>query len=51
MSIKHQSKPPRHDAPHRQWERTAPWMAPLVTVGVLALATFVMFTSCGAALI
>lgn len=41
----------RHDAPHGQWERSAPWMAPLVTAGVLALATFVMFASCGAALI
>jgi hypothetical protein len=34
-----------------QWERSAPWVAPLVTAGVLALATFVMFVSCGAALI
>ena len=36
---------------HRQWERSAPWMAPLLTAGVLALATFFMFATCGAALI
>jgi hypothetical protein len=41
----------RRDAPHRSWERSAPWVAPLLTAAVLALATFVMYTSCGAALI
>ena len=45
------SERPRRDTPHGQWERAAPWMAPLVTAGVLALATFVLFASCGAALI
>ena len=45
------SEPLRHDSPHGQWERSAPWVAPLVTAGVLALATFVMYASCGAALI
>ena len=37
--------------PHRPWERSAPWVAPLLTVGLLALATFLMHASCGAALI
>jgi len=41
----------RPDAPHGSWERSAPWVAPLLTACVLALATFVMYTSCGAALI
>jgi hypothetical protein len=41
----------RPSAPHGPWERTAPWVAPLLTAGVLALATFVMFANCGAALI
>jgi hypothetical protein len=45
------SEPLRHDIPYGQWQRSAPWVAPLVTVGVLALATFVMFASCGVALI
>jgi hypothetical protein len=40
-----------HDAPHRSWERSAPWVAPLLTTAVLALATLVMYSSCGAALI
>lgn len=35
----------------RGWERSAPWVAPLVAVGVLALATFLVFATCGAALI
>jgi len=39
------------DALHGSWERSAPWVAPLLTACVLALATFVMYTSCGAALI
>ncbi len=38
-------------APQRAWERSAPWVAPLLTAAVLALATFVMYASCGAALI
>lgn len=42
---------PRPRVPHGQWERTAPWVAPLVTAGVLALATVFMVASCGAALI
>lgn len=37
--------------PHGSWERSAPWVAPLLTAGVLAAATFLMFVSCGAALI
>jgi hypothetical protein len=41
----------RPDAPHGRWERSAPWVAPLLTAAVLALATFVMFASSGAALI
>jgi hypothetical protein len=41
----------RRDAPHGSWQRSAPWVAPLLTAAVLALATFVMYTSCGAALI
>jgi hypothetical protein len=45
------SGPLRHGTPYGQWQRSAPWVAPLVTVGVLALATFVMFASCGVALI
>jgi hypothetical protein len=39
------------DAPRAPWERTAPWVAPLLTAGVLAAATFLMFASCGVALI
>ena len=38
-------------ASHSSWERSAPWVAPLLTAGVLAAATFLMFASCGAALI
>ena len=38
-------------APHGSWARSAPWVAPLLTAGVLAAATFLMFVSCGAALI
>ena len=38
-------------APHSSWERSAPWVAPLLTAGVVAAATFLMFVSCGAALI
>jgi hypothetical protein len=45
------SEPLRHGAPYGQWQRSAPWVAPLLTVGVLALATFVMFANCGVALI
>ena len=41
----------RASAPHGPWERSAPWVAPLLTAAVIALATFVMFASCGAALI
>jgi hypothetical protein len=44
-------EPLRHGTPYGQWQRSAPWVAPLVTVGMLALATFVMFASCGVALI
>jgi len=47
--------PGRHrdapEPPHGSWERSAPWVAPLLTAGVLAAATFLMFVSCGAALI
>jgi hypothetical protein len=43
---------PRHQsAPRAPWERTAPWVAPLLTAGVLAAATYLVFASCGAALI
>jgi hypothetical protein len=45
------SEPLRPDAPHGPWQRSAPWVAPLLTAGVLALATFVIFASSGAALI
>ena len=38
-------------APPGSWERSAPWVAPLLTAGVLAAATFLMFVSSGAALI
>ena len=38
-------------ASHGSWERSAPWLAPLLTAGVLAAATFIMFVSSGAALI
>lgn len=38
-------------ARHGAWERSAPWVAPLLTAGVLVLATFLMYASCGAALI
>jgi hypothetical protein len=44
-------EPMRHGAAHGLWERSAPWVAPLLTAAVLALGTFVMFASCGAALI
>jgi hypothetical protein len=43
--------PLRRAAPRAPWERSAPWVAPLLTAGVLAAATFLMFASCGAALI
>ena len=33
------------------WQRTAPWVAPLLTAGLLGLATLLMYASCGAALI
>ena len=33
------------------WERCAAWVAPLLTAGLLALCTFVMFASQGAAVI
>lgn len=45
------SSNPRPDTPRGPWERSAPWVAPLLTAGVLALATFLMYASCGAALI
>jgi hypothetical protein len=38
-------------ASHGSWERSAPWLAPLLTAGVLAAATFLLFVSSGAALI
>ena len=42
----------RHTAASEgSWQRTAPWVAPLLTVGVLAAATFLMYATCGAALI
>ena len=36
--------------PRTHWERCAPWVAPLLTAGLLALSTFVMFAN-GAAVI
>ncbi|HVP33021.1 MAG TPA: hypothetical protein VMT09_05165 [Steroidobacteraceae bacterium] len=33
------------------WLRTAPWAAPLLTAGLLGLATLLMYANCGAALI
>ena len=48
----HPAPDPREaNASRAPWERTAPWVAPLLTAGVLAAATFIMFASCGAALI
>ena len=44
-------EPMRLRAPHGRWQRTAPWVAPLLTAGVLALATVFMVASCGAAFI
>jgi hypothetical protein len=45
---RHRDPPAGRQGP---WERSAPWVAPLLTAGVLAAATFLMFVSCGAALI
>lgn len=36
--------PARHEA---RWERHAPWVAPLLTVALVAVAMLVMFTSHG----
>jgi hypothetical protein len=33
------------------WERSAHWVAPLLAGGVFALATYLMYANCGAALI
>ena len=33
------------------WERSAPWVAPLLAGAVFALATYLMYANCGAALI
>jgi hypothetical protein len=33
------------------WERLAPWVAPLLTAGLLAACTYLMFASHGALLI
>jgi hypothetical protein len=41
----------RRSVNRRAWERCAPWVAPLLTAGLLALCTFVMFASQGAAVI
>ena len=41
----------RTAAPEGPWQRSAPWVAPLLTAGLLGLATLVMYASCGAALI
>ena len=45
------SRHARPNALHGSWERSAPWVAPLLTAALVALATFLMYTSCGAALI
>ena len=36
---------------HGQWQRSAPWVAPLLTGGLLALATILLFASRGTPLI
>jgi hypothetical protein len=41
---------PGATGPRTHWERCAPWVAPLLTAGLLALSTFVMFAN-GAAVI
>jgi len=33
------------------WQRSAPWVAPLLAGAVVALATYLMYANCGAALI
>ena len=33
------------------WERSAHWVAPLLAGGVFVLATYLMYSNCGAALI
>jgi hypothetical protein len=42
---------PRSSRPPGAWERSAVWMAPLLVVALVALATLVMFASSGASLI
>ena len=32
-------------SPRTHWERLAPWVAPLLTAGLLALSTYVMFAN------
>jgi hypothetical protein len=41
----------RRTPPTAAWERSAPWVAPLVAGGVFVLATYLMYLNCGAALI
>jgi hypothetical protein len=36
---------PRGVGPRTPWERCAPWVAPLLTAGLLALSTFIMFAN------
>jgi hypothetical protein len=41
----------RSTRPAGVWERCAHWVAPLLAGGVFALATYLMYANCGAALI
>jgi len=41
----------RRLARRSSWERIAPWVAPLLTAGLLAGCTYLMFASHGAPLI
>ena len=41
----------RSTRPAGGWERSAHWVAPLLAGGVFALATYLMYATCGAALI
>jgi hypothetical protein len=46
-------RPGPRGAPTRRspWEHLAPWVAPLLTAGLLAACTYLMFSSHGALLI
>ena len=38
-------RPPGGLGPRTHWERCAPWVAPLLTAGLLALSTYIMFAN------